>query len=102
MPRDTGHEVKVGIFVAVGLGIFALFVIALTGIGFRGGEDVYRVHFKSVAGLENGSVVRLGGLIEGFSSVLDFFFPWTWTNVKMRPWFEKQYPVRPAHRLGCS
>ncbi len=65
MPRDPGHEVKVGIFVAVGLGIFALFVVALTGIGFRGGEDVYRVRFKSVAGLENGSVVRLGGLKVG-------------------------------------
>ncbi len=65
MPRNPGHEVRVGIFVAAGLGIFALFVVALTGVGFRGGEDVYRIRFKSVAGLENGSVVRLGGLKVG-------------------------------------
>lgn len=65
MPREPEHEVKVGIFVAVGLAILGLFVVALTGIGFRGGEDAYRVRFKSVAGLENGSVVRLGGLKVG-------------------------------------
>jgi phospholipid/cholesterol/gamma-HCH transport system substrate-binding protein len=62
MPRNVAQEVKVGIFVAAGLAIFALFIIALTGLGLSGGEDAYRVRFKSVAGLENGSVVRLGGL----------------------------------------
>ncbi|MEE9256970.1 MAG: MlaD family protein [bacterium] len=65
MPRNTGHEIKVGIFVAVGLGIFALAIFALTGLGLGGGEDTYKVLFKSVAGLENGSLVRLGGLKVG-------------------------------------
>jgi ABC-type transporter Mla subunit MlaD len=65
MPRNKGHEIKVGVFVAIGLGIFALAIFALTGLGLSGGEDTYKVLFKSVAGLENGSLVRLGGLKVG-------------------------------------
>jgi ABC-type transporter Mla subunit MlaD len=65
MPRNKGHEVKVGIFVVVGLGIFALFIFSLVGLGLSVSQDRYRVQFGSVAGLENGSLVRLGGLKVG-------------------------------------
>ncbi|MBT4432438.1 MAG: MCE family protein, partial [Nitrospinaceae bacterium] len=65
MPRNKGNEVKVGIFVVVGLGIFALFIVSLMGVGLSVSEDRYRVQFGSVAGLENGSLVRLGGLKVG-------------------------------------
>ncbi len=65
MPRNKAQEVKVGIFVAAGLTIFGLFVVALTGIAVVGGEDEYRVLFADVAGLENGSIVALGGLKVG-------------------------------------
>jgi ABC-type transporter Mla subunit MlaD len=65
MPRNKAHEVKVGIFVAAGLAIFAVFVVVLTGIAVTTGEDVYRVRFRNVAGLENGSIVALGGLKVG-------------------------------------
>ncbi|MBT3432603.1 MAG: hypothetical protein HN435_01690, partial [Nitrospinaceae bacterium] len=56
MPRNKGNEVKVGIFVVVGLGIFALFIVSLMGVGLSVSEDRYRVQFGSVAGLENGSL----------------------------------------------
>lgn len=65
MPRNKAHEVKVGIFVTAGLAVFALFVIVLTGVAVTGGEDEYRVRFRNVAGLENGSLVALGGLKVG-------------------------------------
>jgi len=65
MPRNKSHEVKVGIFLAAGLAIFAVFAIVLTGIAVSGGEDLYRVKFRNIAGLENGSVVALGGLKVG-------------------------------------
>ncbi len=65
MPRDKSHEMKVGIFVTAGLAIFALFVVVLMGIGFSGEEVLYKVRFGDVAGLENGSIVRLGGLKVG-------------------------------------
>ena len=68
MPRDKSHEMKVGIFVTAGLAIFALFVVVLMGIGFSGEEVLYKVRFGDVAGLENGSIVRLGGLkVAGWS-----------------------------------
>ena len=65
MPRNKAHEFKVGIFVTAGLAILALFIIVLTGIAVTGGEDEYRVRFRNVAGLENGSLVALGGLKVG-------------------------------------
>jgi phospholipid/cholesterol/gamma-HCH transport system substrate-binding protein len=65
MRETRGQEVKVGIFVAAGIGIFALFVFSLTLLGSSGVGDTYRVLFKNVAGLENGSLVRLGGLKVG-------------------------------------
>ena len=65
MPRDKAREIKVGIFVTAGLAIFALFVVVLMGIGFSGEEVLYKVRFGDVAGLENGSIVRLGGLKVG-------------------------------------
>ncbi len=65
MPRDKSHEMKVGIFVTAGLAVLALFVVMLMGIGFSGEEVLYKVRFGSVAGLENGSIVRLGGLKVG-------------------------------------
>ena len=65
MPRNKAHEVKVGVFVAAGLAILALFILVLTGIAVTGGEDEYRVRFRNVAGLENGSLVALGGLKVG-------------------------------------
>src|SRR3990172_8166210 len=65
MPRNKAHEVKVGVFVAAGLAILALYILVLTGIAVTGGEDEYRVRFRNVAGLENGSLVALGGLKVG-------------------------------------
>ncbi|MDP7664163.1 MAG: MlaD family protein, partial [Nitrospinota bacterium] len=65
MPENTGNQVKVGLFVAAGLGIFALFIVSLMGLGLGGSKDTYSVLFKTVAGLENGSIVRLGGLKVG-------------------------------------
>ncbi|MAE04994.1 MAG: hypothetical protein CMH76_01535 [Nitrospinae bacterium] len=65
MPENTGNQVKVGLFVAAGLGIFALFIVSLVGLGLGGSKDTYSVLFKTVAGLENGSIVRLGGLKVG-------------------------------------
>jgi phospholipid/cholesterol/gamma-HCH transport system substrate-binding protein len=65
MPENTGNQVKVGIFVAAGLGIFALFIVSLMGLGLGGSQDTYNVLFRTVAGLENGSIVRLGGLKVG-------------------------------------
>ena len=65
MPRDKSHEMKVGIFVTAGLAVFALFVVMLMGIGFSGEEVLFKVRFGNVAGLENGSIVRLGGLKVG-------------------------------------
>ena len=65
MPENTGNQVKVGLFVVAGLGIFALFIVSLMGLGLGGSKDTYSVLFKTVAGLENGSIVRLGGLKVG-------------------------------------
>ena len=65
MTRSSGNELKVGIFVAAGLAILALFVVLLTGLGISSEEVIYRVYFSDVAGLENGSLVRLGGLKVG-------------------------------------
>ncbi|MEE9276332.1 MAG: MlaD family protein [bacterium] len=65
MVRNRGHEVKVGVFVAAGLAVLVLFVVVLTGVGLGGEEVAFRVRFADVAGLENGSVVRLGGLKVG-------------------------------------
>lgn len=65
MAKSSGGELKVGIFVAAGLAILGLFVVSLTGVGFRAEEVIYRVYFSDVAGLENGSLVRLGGLKVG-------------------------------------
>ena len=62
---SRGQEVKVGIFVTAGICIFALFVFGLTWVGLSGDGDTYRILFKNVAGLENGSLVRLGGLKVG-------------------------------------
>ncbi len=63
--KNTGNQVKVGIFVAAGLGILSLFIVSLVGLGLGGTQDTYSILFKTVAGLENGSIVRLGGLKVG-------------------------------------
>ncbi|MEK6711662.1 MAG: MlaD family protein [Nitrospinota bacterium] len=65
MPRNKAYEVKVGVFVAAGLAVLALFIVTLTGLTVTVGEDEYRVRFRNVAGLENGSLVALGGLKVG-------------------------------------
>ncbi|MFQ6110618.1 MAG: MlaD family protein [Nitrospinota bacterium] len=58
-------EVKVGIFVVLGLLLFLAFVFFVTGTRWGQKVDVYRVRFRNVAGLEVGSSVRLAGLKVG-------------------------------------
>src|SRR5437868_14489373 len=60
--RDRGLELKVGIFVAVGLAILGALVIQFGRLG-EGFKKYYAltVHFSDASGLLKGSDVLLGG-----------------------------------------
>lgn len=60
--RDRGLELKVGIFVAVGLAILAALVVQFgrLGEGFKTTYDL-TIHFEDASGLLKGSDVLLGG-----------------------------------------
>src|ERR1051325_7534212 len=60
--RDRGLELKVGIFVAMGLAILAALVVVFGRVG-EGFKTYYAltVHFENASGLLKGSDVLLGG-----------------------------------------
>jgi phospholipid/cholesterol/gamma-HCH transport system substrate-binding protein len=66
-------EVKAGITILVALCIFGVSVILVGGARFWETYDIYYARFRSVAGLESGAVVRLGGLRVG--KALDIRIP---------------------------
>ncbi|MEO5358067.1 MAG: MlaD family protein [Nitrospirae bacterium YQR-1] len=58
-------EIKAGIIIMSGLTLIALFVILIGGDTFYDKYDVYYIKLMDVAGIDEGSSVRLGGLKVG-------------------------------------
>ena len=75
MPRKSRYrasEIKAGIWISIALIIFATFVVSITGSKFWKEMDYYRVQINYAGGLEVGSPVRMGGVLMGKVSSLEF------------------------------
>ncbi|NJL23734.1 MAG: MCE family protein [Calothrix sp. SM1_5_4] len=73
MKKHTSHEIKVGIFVAVGIALFCLSVILLGGDRFFLSHTYsLKVRLPQVQGLARGSVVSLSGVPVGNIDRIDF------------------------------
>jgi len=75
MPRKSRYrasEIKAGIWISIALIIFAAFVVSITGSKFWKEMDYYRVRINYAGGLEVGSPVRMGGVLMGKVSSLEF------------------------------
>ncbi len=65
-PRQTGHEVRVGLVAVVALGgLIALLVLAGDGPGFLTSRQSIEVDFKDGQGVRPGSPVRIAGIDAG-------------------------------------
>jgi phospholipid/cholesterol/gamma-HCH transport system substrate-binding protein len=58
----TWTELRVGLFVLVGLFVIAVGIFYVTGAGFLGPKYRLRTYFPEVAGVTNGAPVRLDGV----------------------------------------
>jgi phospholipid/cholesterol/gamma-HCH transport system substrate-binding protein len=63
--RYRNSEIKAGIWILISLGIFAAFIVAVSGAKFWKELDFYHVQLDYVGGLEVGSPVRMGGMAVG-------------------------------------
>ena len=75
MPRKSRYrtsEIKAGIWIFISLVIFTAFIVAVTGSKFWKDLDYYRVQLNYAGGLEVGSPVRMGGVLVGKVSKLEF------------------------------
>ncbi len=73
MAKHLQLEIKVGIFVALGVGLIMAAILLLGGANsFFSKNNHYNVHFPSVEGLLSGAKVVLGGLQVGTVHSVDF------------------------------
>lgn len=70
--RYRSSEIKAGIWIFISLILFAAFLVSMTGAKFWKDLDYYRVRLNYVGGLEVGSPVRMGGVLVGKITSLDF------------------------------
>src|SRR6185312_17545759 len=73
METTMSHQIKVGIFAAIGLVLFCLSVILLGGDKFFFSRTyILKIHMNQVQGLGKGSVVSLSGVPVGNIEEIDF------------------------------
>ena len=73
MRKQMDTEIKVGLFVSIGLGLIMLAILILGGANsLFGREAKYYVHFTSVEGLISGAKVVMGGVTVGTIGGIDF------------------------------
>lgn len=66
MTTTKAQKIRIGMFVAVSLGLLALVVVVFGGMQFWKGKERYRVEFAgSVMGLEQGAPVHFNGIRVG-------------------------------------
>ncbi len=69
--RYRKSEIKAGFWILISMGIFATFVVLVSGAKFWKEMDFYHVRLDYVGGLEAGSPVRMGGMVVGAISQVD-------------------------------
>ncbi|HUU27241.1 MAG TPA: MlaD family protein [archaeon] len=75
MPRHSRYrasEIKAGIWIFIAVVLFTVFMVSITGSRFWKKMDYYYVRLKYVGGLEVGSPVRMGGMLVGKISNVQF------------------------------
>ncbi|MFH1069394.1 MAG: MlaD family protein [Candidatus Glassbacteria bacterium] len=70
--RYRKSEIKAGVWIFFALVLFTGILVAISGAKFWKELDHYRVRLNYVGGLEVGSPVRMGGVLVGKVSSLDF------------------------------
>jgi phospholipid/cholesterol/gamma-HCH transport system substrate-binding protein len=65
MMKSKREEIKAGFVVLAALVIFSVMVVLIGGSRFWEKQDVYRIRFSAIGGLEPGASVRLGGFRVG-------------------------------------
>jgi phospholipid/cholesterol/gamma-HCH transport system substrate-binding protein len=99
---QSNEEIKVGVVVAIGVGLFLVALIFVGGVHIFGKRRVaYTTYFKFAGGLEPGSVVRFGGLRVGVikTAGLD---PGDTTRVRMTVEVDPNTPVRTNSKARIS
>lgn len=75
MRKEVELEIKVGLFITVGVGLIMLAILVLGGAdSLLTRQNRYYVHFQNVEGLVTGAKVVLGGLQVGTVKGVDFDF----------------------------
>ncbi len=74
MEKNIETEVKVGIFVSIGVGLILLAILILGGQSLLAQKDHFTAHFTAVDGLIPGTKVTLGGVPVGTVDTIDFNF----------------------------
>jgi phospholipid/cholesterol/gamma-HCH transport system substrate-binding protein len=59
------HEIKAGCIVILGLVLFIMFLILISGLDLFKSTKIYYARFKNTSGVEVGSLVRYGGMEVG-------------------------------------
>jgi phospholipid/cholesterol/gamma-HCH transport system substrate-binding protein len=90
MRKETETEIKVGLFVTIGIGLIMLAILVLGGANSIFSRRVqYTMHFPSAEGLIEGAKVVLGGLTVG--QVADVAFDRETKNVKVTVAIERKH-----------
>lgn len=71
MKRSMDTEIKVGIFVCIGISLLMVAVLVLSGESLFSKKNTYYAHFPSIEGLIPGSKVSLGGIGVGVVDSID-------------------------------
>ncbi len=74
MPKESNLEIKVGMFVVVGIILLTAFVFSVGGSSFLREGKTVRVVFEFANGLKKNAPVRIAGVDEGIVKRIDLFF----------------------------
>jgi phospholipid/cholesterol/gamma-HCH transport system substrate-binding protein len=74
MKKHVETEIKVGLFICIGLGLVMTAFLVVGGDSMLARKNKYTAHFSSIDGLTLGSKVTLGGVPVGTVESIDFDF----------------------------
>jgi len=74
MPKESNLELKVGLFVIVGILLVTFFVFSVGGSSFIKNAKVVKVVFEFANGLKKNAPVRIAGVDKGIVKKIDLFF----------------------------
>jgi phospholipid/cholesterol/gamma-HCH transport system substrate-binding protein len=74
MPKESDLEFKVGLFVTVGITLFAMFVFSVGGSPFLKEGKIINVVFEFANGIKKNAPVRIAGVDQGIVKNIDLFF----------------------------